>query len=223
MKNVKFLPWVGNSYDCGVLGFDGNGVIRYGSAQMRGRRIMVLGESHYCANPETEAVVSLTIDIISDLINPSSEHEPYKNTYTKFAKSAIGTFDELSDNAKSEFWNHVLFYNYVQTAISGARVAPTNEEFKDSKDAFFEVLAKYKPDLVIVWGSRLYNNLPQTGNQLADLVIQQGEYAGRAVEMWSYEVESKFVALMPIVHPSAGFDLKLHNAFIRQFIEQMEK
>ncbi len=223
MKCVKFLPWVGNSYECGMLGYDGNGVIRYGSAQMSGKRIMVSGESHYCANPETEAVESITRDVISDIIDPRSEHEPYKNTYTKFAKSAIGTFDELSDSAKSEFWNHVLFYNYVQTAISGARVAPTNEEFKDSRDAFFEVLSKYKPDIVIVWGSRLYNSLPQTGNQLADLVIENGEYAGQSTELWSYEVEGRLVALMPIVHPSAGFDLKLHNAFIRQFIEQAKR
>lgn len=223
MENVKFLPWVGNRYEEGVLGYNANGEIVYGSNGMRSVRVMVLGESHYCANPETEAVSSITIDVISDIIDPSSEHEPYKNTYTKFAKSVIGSFDELSDMAKSDFWNHVIFYNYVQTAISGARVAPTNEEFKDSKQAFVEVLSKYKPDIVIAWGSRLYNNLPQMGKQLPDLEIKQGEYAGKATELWSYEIEGKTIAIMPVIHPSAGYDLQLHNAFIRQFIEESKR
>ena len=108
---VKFKPWVGENYETGIH---------------QGKKLMILGESHYCANPETEATEDITIKVIEDLLDPFSEYEGYKNTYTKFAKAVVGE-KQFSDETKKEFWQHVIFYNYVQTAISGARVSPTTE------------------------------------------------------------------------------------------------
>ncbi len=219
MYNLSFLPWVGAKYENGILGYDNNNAILYGTTPNQGKKIMVLGESHYCANPQTEATKDITINVIKDLMNPLSEHEGYKNTYTKFAKSFIGNI-EYNQKNKEEFWQHVLFYNYVQTPITGTRIAPSESQFQESEKAFFEILSQYQPDLVIVWGKRLYTNLPQKGKQLSDLGITQGEYAGNATEIWSYQIQTKTIALMPITHPSAGYELELHNAFIREFIKQ---
>jgi hypothetical protein len=181
---------------------------------------MILGESHYCANPETEATEDITIKVIEDLLDPFSEHEGYKNTYTKFAKAVVGE-KQFSEESKKEFWQHVIFYNYVQTAISGARVSPTTEQFRNSEQAFFEILSQYQPDLIIVWGKRLYNNLPQQGTQLPDLQISQGIYAGESSEVWSYTIGGKTIALLPITHPSASmFELQYHKDLIYQFIEK---
>lgn len=204
-SDVKFLPWVGEKYEKGI---------KYG------KKIMILGESHYCANPETEATKDITIKVIEDLLDPFSEHEGYKNTYTKFAKAVVGE-KQFSDETKKEFWQHVIFYNYVQTAISGARVSPTTEQFRNSEQAFFEIISQYQPDLIIVWGKRLYNNLPQQGTQLPDLQISQGIYAGESSEVWSYTIGGKTIALLPITHPSASmFELQYHKDLIYQFIEK---
>lgn len=204
-SNVKFKPWVGENYEKGIL---------------QGKKLMILGESHYCANPETEAIEDITIKVIEDLLNPLSEHEGYKNTYTKFAKSVVGE-KQFNEETKKDFWQHVIFYNYVQTAISGARIAPTAEQFKNSEQAFFEVLSQYQPDLIIVWGKRLYNHLPQQGKQLADLQISQGKYSGESSEVWSYTIENKTIALLPITHPSASmYELQYHKDLIHQFIEK---
>ena len=62
MSNIKFNPWVGENY----------------THSKYGKRVLVLGESHYCANAE-EAVPTLTNDIITDLFDSESEFEPYKN------------------------------------------------------------------------------------------------------------------------------------------------
>ncbi len=202
---VKFKPWVGENYETGIH---------------QGKKLMILGESHYCANPETEATEDITIKVIEDLLDPFSEHEGYKNTYTKFAKAVVGE-KQFSDETKKEFWQHVIFYNYVQTAISGARVSPTTEQFRNSEQAFFEIISQYQPDLIIVWGKRLYNNLPQQGTQLPDLQISQGIYAGESSEVWSYTIGGKTIALLPITHPSASmFELQYHKDLIYQFIEK---
>ena len=202
---VKFKPWVGENYETGIH---------------QGKKLMILGESHYCANPETEAIEDITIKIIEDLLDPFSEYEGYKNTYTKFAKAVVGE-KQFSDETKKEFWQHVIFYNYVQTAISGARVSPTTEQFRNSEQAFFEIISQYQPDLIIVWGKRLYNNLPQQGTQLPDLQISQGIYAGESSEVWSYTIGGKTIALLPITHPSASmFELQYHKDLIYQFIEK---
>lgn len=202
---VKFKPWVGENYETGIH---------------QGKKLMILGESHYCANPETKATEDITIKVIEDLLDPFSEHEGYKNTYTKFAKAVVGE-KQFSDETKKEFWQHVIFYNYVQTAISGARVSPTTEQFRNSEQAFFEIISQYQPDLIIVWGKRLYNNLPQQGTQLPDLQISQGIYAGESSEVWSYTIGGKTIALLPITHPSASmFELQYHKDLIYQFIEK---
>ena len=53
MKNkVKFLPWIGTHYAKGV----------------NSKRVMALGESHYCNHPN-EAVPELTNSVILDLLN----------------------------------------------------------------------------------------------------------------------------------------------------------
>ena len=218
MSDIKFNPWVGNMYQNGIIGYDANSKIIYGTEDYKGAKILVLGESHYCANPETEATKELTVNIISDILNPNSEWEAYKNTYTKFIKSLIGSLDDFGQKDKEDAWQHIVFYNYVQTAMSGARVAPTATDFKESEKAFFEVLETYKPDLVIVWGNRLYNNLPKGGRQLDDLTITTGNFAGNSTEMWSYNVCDKDVVVMPITHPSAAYSTGLFNAFFKELI-----
>lgn len=117
MKNVKFLPWVGGHYLQGIFG----------------SRVMILGESHYCASVD-DAVSNLTIDVIRDLFDVDSEHEGYKNTYIKFERALAGK--SLSFPEKESVWNSILFYNYVQVPISGVRIAPTSLEFTLSEIAF---------------------------------------------------------------------------------------
>ena len=107
MSKIKFLPWIGNHYR--TTGF-------------AGKRILALGESHYCKK-SSDATEDLTRKVIADLFDPQSEHEAYKNTYTKFAEALIGR-DCLSFEDKERFWNSIAFYNYVQVPMTGARVAP---------------------------------------------------------------------------------------------------
>lgn len=199
MKNVHFLPWVGTNYAKGKSGY----------------KIMALGESHYCANPETEAIPTLTQEIIADLTDVNSPHEHYKNTYTKFERALQGEVVVPAD--KLQFWNAILFYNFVQQPISGARVAPTSEQFEESEDAFFEVLEQYRPDIILVWGQRLYNHLPQVNEKSKTITFSDGTSSS----CLSYQLaDGHIVRVLQITHPSAGFDWCYWHKVIIEFIKQ---
>lgn len=198
MYPINFLPWIGKHYD--TTGF-------------AGKRILALGESHYCGN-DSDATGDLTIRVIEDLYDPHSEHEAYKNTYTKFAEALLGR-NGLSYRDKELFWNSISFYNYVQVPMTGARVAPSREDFLESSAAFFDVLEKLRPDIIIVWGSRLYNNLPQGGMQGDDLRAPDGHW----VETWRYFLEDrKDVKVVPVMHPSSSFSPEFWHEFLSTII-----
>ncbi len=191
---IKFRPWVGDGY----------------SSAPFGKRVLVLGESHYCANPEREAVPGITRSVIADLFDPDSVHEPYKNTYTKFIKALTGKFGELSVADKERAWNGVAFYNYVQVAMTGPRTAPTAEEFRMSDEAFWEVLRELRPEKVIAWGHRLYDELPDGGGRALEPV--------EGCDVWEYRLPFRKVEVLKMVHPSAGYSPEYWHGVIRKFI-----
>lgn len=196
--SLKFKPWIGDNYQQGI----------------NGKKVLVLGESHYCASPD-EATESITIDVISDLLDPSSEFEAYKNTYTKFAKALSGCFGKMNVSDKRTLWHSVAFYNYVQEPITGPRTSPTEAQFKCSEQAFKEVLEMSNPDVIIAWGHRLYNHLPGYGSQGKDITGSDGT----KFETWLYPLKNGSTArVLGIDHPSVGFTPEYWNDVINRFI-----
>lgn len=196
MNNIKFQPWVGKQYEKGL----------------HAKRVLVLGESHYCSDTN-DAIPSLTQDIIKDLYDANSPHEPYKNTYTKFVKALVGR--DIDFNDKQQIWNSIAFYNFVQVPISGARVAPTPKEFQGATKAFFEVIEELQPHYIIAWGQRLYDNLPDNGFQGKDLVVSEGE----SHEIWCYTTKAmRNIPVLRITHPSAGFSWDVWHTTIMKFL-----
>lgn len=63
-------------------------------------RMMLLGESHYCNDPE-EYRENITQEVIEDLYDPNSEHEPYKNTYIKAMNASEGRKLETPQEKKN--------------------------------------------------------------------------------------------------------------------------
>lgn len=198
MKAVKFLPFVGKEYYNGI----------------NGKRIMILGHNHYCAKLE-DATEDITNRVFQDLLNENGEHEYYKNTYSKFINSLAGK--KLDKKEQSTFWNKVLFYNYVQEAMPSWDTLPNKRQYLEAETPFFEVLEEYKPDIIFVWGSSTYNNLPKKGSQLEDLSLDTGE----EFELWSYTTKNGHISkVLKITHPSSAYASAYWNLIMNKLINE---
>ena len=80
------------------------------------------------------------------------------------------------------------------------RQSPTEEQFAKSEKAFWEILETYQPDIIIVWGQRLWTKLPYTGEYLPkeNTLINNGK------GLYYYKVKDKKISAMYITHPSAS-------------------
>lgn len=133
-------------------------------------KILILGESHYCSEVEHKGSCNAckekkkchkwTINGLEEIITKKNYNRSH-NTYIKFEKSLSGKECFESINERMNFWDKYIMYNYVQNALPKARKSPTKKDFCNSQKSFFYVLEKYKPQLVIVWGKRLWNRLPK--------------------------------------------------------------
>ena len=79
---------------------------------------MVLGESHYCANP-ADATPDMTQAVLEWMFNPSAESEPWMNTFTKFASALSG--QQENRYSSEAVWNEVLFYSFIEEPMTAPR------------------------------------------------------------------------------------------------------
>jgi len=156
-KNVNFAPWIGKNYEKGI----------------DERKILILGESHHWGEDINDGVneelrngkyLKFTQQVVESYVDyqkGNKEHQSWMNTFTKFIKEFYNWEDSKINLI--DFWDSVMFYNYVQYPISNPRISPTQEQFNQSEKAFHEILDKYQPDVIIIWGMRLWGNMPDIG------------------------------------------------------------
>jgi ABC-type Fe3+-hydroxamate transport system substrate-binding protein len=73
---------------------------------------------------------------------------------------------------RQEFWGKIAFYNYVQEFPSDrARVPPSERMWLEAKDPFLRTLMELEPDLVVVLGKRLSENLPDIPDQIDVCIV----------------------------------------------------
>lgn len=191
MSKINFQPWVGGTYESG-------GIIK--------QKILVLGDSHYCAKEEGCRGVlpeecpmhcpKFTIDVILQYLN-AYDGRGSQQTYLCFERAVMGK--ELSDEEKKAFWNSIVFYNYVQTTcLNDPRQAPKAEHYRSSEDAFKELLETFQPAKIIVWGKRLYNALPDWGGYAGEVKISNGD----TTDVWHYNINGRDIPAMVVYHPS---------------------
>lgn len=190
MKHVFYKPREGYKYDK-------NGYL--------GIKILVLGESHYCGEnckncgiKANNNCIDYTINTVENYIKykkGDSEHEYWMNTFTRFANVMFG--EKVSKDKQVELWDSVLFYNYVQSSTPGPRIKPTNEQFNNGAMSFFEVLELYQPDLIIVWGMRLWEKIPNNGEYGNEYLLRNSEE-----RFYNYKINNKEIPALGIKHPS---------------------
>jgi hypothetical protein len=174
MENVVFRPWEGVNY---AEGFNG-------------KKILLLGDSQYNTGDEDGDFVHNLVENFIGYKERNCPHAGYMNTYTKFTNILFG--EKVDSKTTINFWQSIAFYNYVQKSQEGHSISPTNEEFDDSQSAFVEVLEDYQPDLVIVWGWRLWGRITKFGTE-TDFDTSE--------KMYYLEAKNKKILACGIPHP----------------------
>ena len=212
MSNINFKPWVGKNYL--TKGY-------------QGKRILVLGESHYCERELSEggrcypmckvelmneACYKQTRDVVREAVYDYGGQR-YLQAFLCFERAVAGKV--LTQEEREEFWESVMFYNYIQYAQEGPRMGPQPEHWAKSEKAFVELLETYKPDCIIVWGARLYDRLPYLGGEMHRLTLDNGD----TVDYRTYSINGKGIPALKIHHPSAstGRDWKRWHKVIDKF------
>ncbi len=204
MSNIFFQPFVGKEYGGGPFG----------------KRIMVLGESHYCGEECADCgdcslhkeCMNFTTNVVQTYLKRNGGL--WMNTYLKFERSLVG--HETDSDETERIWNSVIFYNYLQVAMDESRQAGTAEQYRRAADALFETLERYLPEYVIVWGKRLWNNLPsERWADGEDIVVD-----GCPNATGTYTLRSgKRVKMMVVYHPSAGYSWDYWHRVIQRFLQ----
>ena len=132
-----FLPWVGKNYNS------------------QKKRLMILGESLYGFQDVKKWLSSATEYTLKKVV----KGEIKLRFFTTITKIAL---DKTEVNAAEikEFWNRVMFYEYIPESLGKQGNRPNKEQFKNGYKPFIKVLDKYKPDYILVCGLQLWNNIP---------------------------------------------------------------
>lgn len=193
-EGVKFLPWIGDKYEEGIY-YNEKGELCYG----KGKKVLVLGESFYWGEEEddTEENNDDVSHFVEDLIKQVISENPDFNirTFVRFENAMAYKNKGWGLTERQDIWEHLVFYDYVQEPLMFPRLSPTEEQFKNSEQSFWNVIEICKPEIIIAWGKRLYNHLPQEGEQGEDII-----YDDDSVETWMYRNN---IRVIPIIHPAA--------------------
>ncbi len=155
MSNIYFKPWVGRNYQKSTGTF--------------GKRILVLGESHYQWDENIAPPLSpdLTIECIEAQISGDETH-PF---WTKITNVFLGEVGWRSLEEKEAFWHSIAFANFVQESVGfGPRERPKEDMWEKGRSAFLEMLSELHPHLIVVLGFELWENLPASEHKGPDMV-----------------------------------------------------
>lgn len=196
MSDVFFKPWIGE---------------RYKSAEKFGKRVMILGESHY----QLKEDVPPAPDWTKRFIGYQMDGTRTRAFWTKIVSAFIGHRPTLGE--KQDFWRSVAFYNYIQQSVgNGPRIPPTPAMWTDSEPRFKKVLNQHAPRVLIVLGYRLWSKLPEldgTPGKPIDCPAQP--------QTWRYPLKNGGYCLAyAIKHPSSGFASADWHPHIREVIRR---
>ena len=218
-EKVYFAPWIGKDYK---------------NANYFGRRVLVLGNSHYCKKKDMEnnretygecldcgcclkrlryECCYYTIDVVG--------YDLTKTSWTALKVVSILDDANLLKNAcYKTVRDSIAFYNYVQESLADGSSVPNSNQCQNSESAFFEVLETLRPELVIALGtSHMFNkDMPNDNYENGNPISLEG----RRIKHGFYSLkDGTRIHIVWIRHPSArgAYDYLYWNRVIKLAIE----
>ncbi|EYR79996.1 hypothetical protein [Shinella sp. DD12] len=190
-----FEPWIGNQWNSPRNYFGG-------------KRILVLGESHYCSHDEPELIgnsqPNFTIYVV--------ETWAIKNRnrfFTGITQVLSGRKRwQLAPAEIENLWSSIAFFNYVPVFVADRpRNRPTAEMFQQGRARFADFVDREKPEIIIVCGYALWWHVMKGLSNQAP---------AEPHTLPSHAIGSSTAIRMK--HPSAGFSSdEWHRVFAQHF------
>jgi hypothetical protein len=170
-----FDPWIGNHYATGAFG---------------GKRLLVLGESHY--GDEGDLYPGFTAKIIREY----ALQKGYFRIFPKIQRLVVGGPGGFSNAERAEFWHKVAFYNFIQTILDyGGR--PTYEMWQAAREPFLQTVRELAPNIILVLGMELNRNLQQVPDGIIVCPVKHPSAKGFSYDDWQPKVRSVISPHMP--------------------------
>lgn len=207
--HVKILPWVGENYQTG------GSVFR--------QRTLILGGSQYSPGHETFHTdegqaewEGFTQDVVNYYFDDNIKGH-WKSTYTGFINSVFG--GQSDDEQRGRFFDSIIFYNYLQEIAGASASEAGNYDYKAPQHfaAFQEILSLHQPEVVISWGAKVWNALPNNWDHgpavIGDPIMIGGKSAG---SVYTYPFQDARIRLVGVHHPSIGYEVGFHHDLFKQ-------
>jgi hypothetical protein len=152
--SARFHPWIGSRYFAQGFG---------------GAKILLLGESHYSANPADSGNTALTRMVVEGYAMGQK-----KLRFFKTLPALVADAPRRADLTSAQYrfaWDGLSFYNYVQDLLPAARVRPTPDMWVRAAKPFAETLDMLKPDIVLIAGKQLSRQVPDLPIPIATVRI----------------------------------------------------
>jgi hypothetical protein len=191
---------------------------KYGPDSCFGIGILILGESHYGKKGQDKP--DFTKGVLKGHLDGSGRH-PF---FTKVG-GLLFADDDYPRAIETECWKNLAFCNFLQY-FKGSKPKgdATKSAIEESCRAFYEVIERLEPDLIISAGKTMWNQwLPdQLDEGLTGQKISADDKLSR--DIWRYETRDKNKPALCgyIIHPSAGgghFKKEEEREHVKRYIE----
>jgi hypothetical protein len=192
-----------------------------------GVRLLILGESHYDADPpapDSVEELQFTQAIVRDRHSCAGQR---RNAFFPGIYRAVTGKDwSAGDRAVGAFWKQVYFANYLQEFLPGPGAAVPAAWFRAAEEPFHDLLEQIQPEAVLVLGVRLWRSMPEGRREgllggRADVEASAERY--RAVYSFALKSGARaFAAHIP--HPSSiGFRAYAWTPLILTFLKSVRE
>jgi hypothetical protein len=200
---LRFAPWRG---------------INYGTPKsIFSRPTFILAGSTYADG--SESTEEEDADWTNQLVDYYFDGGPgrWKKTYTTFINSVYG--DDSSTEMRHEFFDSILFNNFLQdyAGTLPGHAAGCDYHADHHFEAFLETIRKHKPEVVISWGSLVWDALRNDwgyglGKSGKPIVIQGQQFD----DYWTFPFEKREILVVRAKHPSTGYSRDFHHALFKR-------
>lgn len=173
--STQFVPYVGESY------WDG---------YMQGRRLLVVGESHYDdtdylvhSAPGSQEYRDFTRGVVQDCVFEAATKSKLPHFWRSLTQMLI-RIEALHATATVDAWNRIAYMNYIQCIVGKKGQSPkTSQMWKTGEPALKDALRILRPNRVLVLGSTNWGRM-QLGKAVAREITADQKYAPKRSVWW---------------------------------------